>query len=55
MCLPPEEHGSTPEEFPGINLKLHPKEFHIFFYPIPKEILTFYNLLLKNSIGVLKW
>ena len=32
-------------------LKIHPQRIPYFFYFTPKEILIFYNLHLKNSIG----
>ena len=49
MGLPHEEYGS--EEFHENLWRPTPKEFHIFFYFTSKEILNFYNLPLKNSIG----
>ena len=50
MGLPLEEYGSTLRNFVRIYKDPQPKN-SIFFHFTPKEILNFYNLPLKNSIG----
>ena len=46
--LTPKEYGFTPEEV--CENKASPPKNSIFFYSTPKEILSFYNLSLENSM-----
>ena len=48
MGLPHEEYGSTPKQYAWV---YPPPKNSIFLYLTPKEILNFYNLPLRNSIG----